>query len=69
MWSTPRPGCPTPGKETRYPLHRRLGGPQSRPGQVIIFEYFAKICQEKFKFHLNIKRITELHMKIYEHSR
>ena len=27
-WSTPRPGRFTPGKETRYPLHRRLGGPK-----------------------------------------
>jgi hypothetical protein len=30
-WSTPRPGRFTPGKETRYPLYRRLGGP---PGPV-----------------------------------
>jgi hypothetical protein len=29
-WLTPRPGCFTPGKETRYPLYRRLGGPQGR---------------------------------------
>jgi hypothetical protein len=29
-WSTPRPGCFTPGKE---PLYRRLGGPQGRSGQ------------------------------------
>jgi hypothetical protein len=27
-WSAPRPGCFVPRKETRYPLHRRLGGPQ-----------------------------------------
>ena len=27
--STPRAGRFTPGKETRYPLYRRLGGPQS----------------------------------------
>ena len=33
-WSTPRPGRFTPGKETRYPLYRRLGGPKSRTGQV-----------------------------------
>ena len=25
-WSTPCPGRFIPGKETRYPLHRRLGG-------------------------------------------
>jgi hypothetical protein len=31
-WSTPRPGHFTPGKETRYPLYRRLGGPQGRSG-------------------------------------
>ena len=33
-WSTPRPGRFTPGKETRYPLYRRLGGHQSRSGRV-----------------------------------
>jgi hypothetical protein len=33
-WSTPRPGRFTPGKETRYPLYRRLGGPQGRSGRV-----------------------------------
>ena len=32
-WSTPRPGRFTLGK-TRYPLHRRLGGPQVRSGGV-----------------------------------
>jgi len=26
-WSVPRPGRFTPGKETRYPFYRRLGGP------------------------------------------
>ena len=33
-WSTPRPGRFTPGKETRYPLYRRLGRPQGRSGRV-----------------------------------
>ena len=33
-WLTPRPGRVTSGKDTRYPLYRRLGGPQGRPGQV-----------------------------------
>jgi hypothetical protein len=32
--ATPRPGRFTPGKETRNPLYRRLGGPQGRSGQV-----------------------------------
>jgi hypothetical protein len=32
-WSTPRPGRFTPGKESRYPLYRRLRGPQGRSGQ------------------------------------
>jgi hypothetical protein len=27
-WSSPRPGSFTPGKDTRYPLHRRLVGSQ-----------------------------------------
>jgi hypothetical protein len=29
-WSAPSPGRFTPGRETRYPLYRRLGGPQGR---------------------------------------
>jgi nitrate reductase NapE component len=33
-WLTPRPGRFTPGKETRYPLYRRLGGPQGRSGRI-----------------------------------
>ena len=33
-WLTPRPGRFTRGKETRYPLYRRLGRPQGRSGQV-----------------------------------
>jgi len=31
-WLTPRPDHFTPGKETRYTLYRRLGGPQGRSG-------------------------------------
>jgi hypothetical protein len=33
-WSTPRPACFIPGKETRYPVYRRLGGPEGRSGRV-----------------------------------
>ena len=33
--STPRPGRFTLGKQTRYPLYRRLNGPQSRSGRVL----------------------------------
>jgi hypothetical protein len=33
-WSAPRPGRFTPGKDTRYPLYRRLGGPQGRSGRM-----------------------------------
>jgi hypothetical protein len=33
-WSTPYPGHFTPGKETRYPSYRKLGGPQGGYGQV-----------------------------------
>ena len=32
-WSTPRPSRFTPGK-TRYPLYRRLGGPQGQSGRL-----------------------------------
>jgi len=33
-WSNPRPGRFTPGKDTRCPFYRRLGGPQGRSGRV-----------------------------------
>jgi hypothetical protein len=33
-WSTPLLGRFTPGKETGYPLYRRLGGSQGRSGRV-----------------------------------
>jgi len=32
-WSASRPGHTLPPGKTRYPLHRRLGGPQGRSGQ------------------------------------
>jgi hypothetical protein len=32
--SVSRPGRSLPPEKTRYPLYRRLGGPQGRPGQV-----------------------------------
>jgi hypothetical protein len=33
-WLAPRPGRFTPRKDTRYPLYRRLGGPQGRYGRL-----------------------------------
>ena len=33
-WSAARPGRTLPPGKTGYPLYRRLGGPQSRSGQV-----------------------------------
>jgi len=32
--SRPRPGRLNPGKETQYPLYRRLGGPKGRAGRL-----------------------------------
>jgi len=32
-WSAARPGRILPARKTRYPLHRRLGGPQGRSGR------------------------------------
>ena len=34
VWLTPHSGRFTPGKETRSPIHRRLGGPRGRSGRV-----------------------------------
>jgi hypothetical protein len=33
-WLTPRSSRITPGKETRYPLYIRLGGPQDQSGRM-----------------------------------
>ena len=33
-WSKPDSGLFTPGEETRYPLYKRLCGPQGRFGRV-----------------------------------
>jgi hypothetical protein len=33
-WLTPYPSRFTPGNETRYPFHNRLGGLQGRSGRV-----------------------------------
>jgi len=35
-WSAARPGRTLPRGKTRYPLYRRLGGPQSRSGHAEI---------------------------------
>jgi len=32
-WSAARPSCTLPPEKTRYPLYRRLGGPQGWSGQ------------------------------------
>jgi hypothetical protein len=32
-WSKPRSGRFSPGKESRYPFYRRLGGPQGQSGR------------------------------------
>jgi hypothetical protein len=34
VWSTPRAPAALPSGMTRYPLYRRLGGPQGRSGRV-----------------------------------
>ena len=31
-WSAARPGCTLPPEKTRYPLYKKLGGPQGRSG-------------------------------------
>ena len=33
-WSTPRPGCFTSAKETRFPFYKTLGGPKGRSERV-----------------------------------
>jgi len=57
--ATPRLLCP-PGK-TRYPLYRRLGGPQGRSGQVQKIDFTGIRSPDVFKFTtLNIVKIVLL---------
>jgi hypothetical protein len=51
-WSTPRPGRFTPGKETRYPLYRRLGGPQGLFGRV------RKIAPNRMQQYENTRKLN-----------
>ena len=37
-WLTVRPGCFNPGKETRYQMYRRLGGPPTDRNSIAVFE-------------------------------
>jgi hypothetical protein len=45
-WSASRPSCFTPRKGSRNPLHRRLGGPQSRSGRCEVQKYISCPCRE-----------------------
>ena len=38
-WSAARPGRTLPPEKTRYPLYRRLGGPQGRSGRAEKSQY------------------------------
>jgi hypothetical protein len=51
-WSTSRPGRFTPGKEPRYPLDRRLGGPRRQENTV-----FQKLtlCRRGNVFQLHVQ--------------
>ena len=42
-WSTLLSGRFNPGKEPQYSLHRRLGRPQSLPGEVRMIENFLPL--------------------------
>jgi len=54
-WSTPCPGSFTPGKETRYPFYKSLGGPQDRSGRV------RKFSPHPLEFDLRSKSLFRLH--------
>jgi len=47
--SASRPGCNLPPGKTRYPLYRRLGGPQGRSVYIfssLYFNHFALKCED-----------------------
>jgi hypothetical protein len=56
-WSIPLPGRFTPGKETRYPFYKRLGGHQSRCGWVQKIshppEFRPRTVQSVWKLYTN----------------
>jgi hypothetical protein len=58
-WSTPHLGLFTPGKQTRYPLYRRLGGSQGQAVRVwkifppLGFIYFMHVLLPKSRKHFS----------------
>jgi hypothetical protein len=58
------PGRFTPWKDTRYPLYRRLGGPQSRSGR--LWKISPRTIQPIVSRYTNY---AELHLIKFEHWR
>ena len=55
-WSATRPGRTLPPGKTRYPLYRRLGGPQGRSGQA---EYIVPTVIGSRTVQLVVSRYTD----------
>jgi hypothetical protein len=69
-WSAPRPSRFTPGKETRYPLHRWFSGPQDPSGRVrktSLLRRFdprtAQLLVSRYTGSAITARISKLHTK------
>jgi hypothetical protein len=55
-WLTPRPGGFTLGKETRYPLCRRLGGRQGRSGRIWKISWTDHVGNEEVLLRVSEQR-------------
>ena len=64
-WSAPRPGRTLPPGKARYPLHRRLGGPQGRSGRAenlvptgIRSRRFQPVAQSLYRLSYRVHSVT-----------
>ena len=74
-WSAARPGLTLPPGKTRYPLYRRLGGPQGRSGRaenlspprlsyvLLFFKYYEMFRKVYPKQWSSLSPVTHIHWK------
>jgi len=68
-WSTPRSGRFTPGKDTRYPLYRRLGGLRGRTRRVRKISHPDRPALSESLYRLSYPGPLSVHCTSYKHIR
>ena len=73
-WSAARPGRTLPPGKIRYPLYRRLGGPQGRSGRAenlvptgIRFRPVQPVAQSLYRLSYPAHKITKIEFYKHEH--